>query len=97
MNKSFIFYRYILILGFAISTFTVFAQCNTSINTVPSSLDTINCGESIQLQINLPINALGDDFSTGGLGAIWSNSTGLNYVVIQNASCLPPVYCPLTA
>ena len=54
MMKSFVFYRCILILGFIASTFTVFAQCNTSINTIPSTLDTINCGESIQLQITMP-------------------------------------------
>ena len=67
-----------------IFSYFVFAQCNTNITTIPSSLDTVNCGESVQLAISLPVNALGDDFSSGSLGSIWQTSTALNYTVVQN-------------
>ena len=58
------FYKYLLIFIFLISSWISFAQCNTSIYTVPSTLDTINCGEDVQLQITLPLNAQGDNFSS---------------------------------
>ena len=76
-------------------SYFVVAQCNTNITTIPSTLDTVNCGESVQLAISLPVNALGDDFSTGSLGSIWQTSTALNYTVVQNIpnGCSPPVYC----
>ena len=78
-----------------IFSYFVVAQCNTNITTIPSSLDTVNCGESVQLAISLPVNALGDDFSSGSLGSIWQTSTALNYTVVQNIpnGCSPPVYC----
>ena len=55
-------------------SYFVVAQCNTNITTIPSTLDTVNCGESVQLAISLPVNALGDDFSSGSLGSIWQTS-----------------------
>ena len=80
---------------FMVLSYLVVAQCNTNITTIPSTLDTVNCGESVQLAISLPVNALGDDFSSGSLGSIWQTSTALNYTVVQNIpnGCSPPVYC----
>ena len=95
MNRKNIIYKIILVFTLLLSSIIVSAQCNTSINTIPSTLDTINCGESIPLEITLPVNALGDDFSSGSLGSIWQTSTALNYTVVQNVpnGCSPPVYC----
>ena len=92
-----LFLKHILIAILSLVSLNSMSQCVTSINTVPSTLDTINCGASIPLQVNLPLSSIGDDFSTGGLGTIWQGST-INYQVASSVpnGCLPPVYCPLT-
>ena len=72
MIKSFIFYKYILIIGFLISSFAVFSQCNTQIYHIR---DTISCGESTFLQQVGVGGVSGDDFSSGTLSGLWQNVT----------------------
>ena len=103
MNKR-IFCKYFFTFLLLISSLIGFTQCTTNIYTIPSTLDTINCGEDIQLQITLPLNAQGDNFSSSSgqgaqLSAFWSGST-INYTIAGPAApngCNPPLYCPLTA
>ena len=54
MNKIKLHKLYTTTIFMVLSYFVV-AQCNTNITTIPSTLDTVNCGESVQLAISLPV------------------------------------------